>query len=193
MRRGKYRLKPSIWKWSTRTVVTIGVGAALYGATSWIGIPITVDTQIRPAIALLAIFGALFGPIVGFIAGFIGHVINDFITYGTVWWGWALGSGITAASMGLIYLVKDFNPMDGEVKKKHFVQFFLYGVLGIFVSLVFSFLFDIYVMGEPNDKMVVQVIAAGAANLAVFIVLGLPAVWAFAKRNRNNTNLSVDR
>ncbi len=193
MRRGKYRLKPSIWKWSTRTVVTIGVGAALYGATSWIGIPITVDTQIRPAIALLAIFGALFGPIVGFIAGFIGHVINDFITYGTVWWGWALGSGITAAFMGLIYLVKDFNPMDGEVKKKHFVQFFLYGVLGIFVSLVFSFLFDIYVMGEPNDKMVVQVIAAGAANLAVFIVLGLPAVWAFAKRNRNNTNLSVDR
>ncbi|WMT40726.1 ECF-type riboflavin transporter substrate-binding protein [Paenibacillus sp. D2_2] len=186
-------MKPSIWKWNTRTVVTIGVGTALYGATSWIGIPITVDTQIRPAIALLAILGALFGPIVGFIAGFLGHVINDFITYGTVWWGWALGSGITAAFMGLIYLVKGFNPMDGEVKKKHFVQFFIYGVLGIFISLLFSFLFDIYVMGEPNDKMVIQTVAAGTANLAVFIVLGLPAVWAFAKRNRNNTNLSVDR
>lgn len=186
-------MKPSLWKWSTRTVVTIGIGAALYGATSWIGIPIAPDTQLRPAIALLAIFGALFGPVVGFIAGFIGHVINDLITSGTVWWGWALGSGITAAFMGLIYLSKDFNAQEGQVKKSHLVRFIIYGVVGIFVSLTFSGFFDIVLMGEPNNKIVVQVVSAGLANLAVFLILGLPAVWAYAKRNQDNSNLSVDR
>lgn len=191
--KGGFLMKPSIWKWSTRTVVTIGIGAALYGATSWIGIPIAPDTQLRPAIALLAIFGALFGPVVGFIAGFIGHVINDFIQSGTVWWGWALGSGITAAFMGLIYLSKDFNPKDGVIKKKHLISFIIYGVIGIFVSLAFSGLFDIYAMGEPNNKIVIQVISAGLVNLAVFLILGVPAVWAYAKRNRNNANLTVER
>jgi len=174
-------------------VVTIGIGAALYGATSWIGIPIAPDTQLRPAIALLAIFGALFGPVVGFIAGFIGHVINDLITSGTVWWGWALGSGITAAFMGLIYLAKSFDPQGGDIRKRHLAHFLLYGLVGIFAALVFSGLFDIYVMGEPNDKIVIQTISAGLANAAVFIILGIPAVWAYAKRNRSNTNLTVER
>lgn len=186
-------MKSSIWKWNTRTVVTIGIGAALYGATSWIGIPIAPDTQLRPAVALLAIFGALFGPVVGFVAGLIGHVINDFLTSGTVWWGWALGSGITAAFMGLIYLSKDFNPQDGEIRKGHVVRFLIYGLVGIFVSLAFSGLFDIYVMGEPNDKIIIQTATAGLANTAVFVILGIPAVWAYAKRNRNNTNLTVER
>ncbi|GIP58696.1 ECF-type riboflavin transporter substrate-binding protein [Paenibacillus sp. FSL W8-0186] len=185
-------MKPSIWKWSTRTVVTIGIGAALYGATSWIGIPIGTDTQLRPSIALLAIFGALFGPVVGFIAGFLGHVINDFITNGTVWWGWALGSGIAAAFMGLIYLAKGFNPQDGEIRKTHIVQFIVYGVIGIFTALAFSYLFDIFVMGEPGDKVIVQAVAAGLANTAVFFILGVPAVWAYAKRNRNDANLTID-
>ncbi|MNW46634.1 hypothetical protein D3C74_239400 [compost metagenome] len=142
---------------------------------------------------MLAIFGALFGPIVGFIAGFIGHVINDLITSGTVWWGWALGSGITAAFMGLIYLAKDFNAQEGQMKKNHVAWFVVYGIVGIFVSLAFSGYFDILVMGEPNDKIAVQVISAGLANLAVFLILGLPAVLAYVKRNRNNSNLSVDR
>lgn len=186
-------MKTSVWKWNTRTVVTIGIGAALYGATSWIGIPIAPDTQLRPAVALLAIFGALFGPVVGFTAGFIGHVINDLLTSGTVWWGWALGSGITAAFMGLIYLSADFNPQDGLVRKGHLVRFVIYGLVGIFASLAFSGLFDIVVMGEPNDKIVIQTVSAGLANTGVFLILGLPAVWAFAKRNRNNTNLTVDR
>ncbi|MNJ72958.1 hypothetical protein D3C77_696800 [compost metagenome] len=74
----------------------------------------------------------------------------------------------------------------------HIIQFIVYGIIGIFAALAFSYLFDIYVMGEPGDKVVVQAIVAGLANTAVFFILGIPAVWAYAKRNRNDTNLSVD-
>ncbi|MMZ59155.1 hypothetical protein D1872_211770 [compost metagenome] len=185
-------MKPSIWKWNTRTVVTIGLCAALYGATSWIGIPIVSDIQLRPAIALLAVFGALFGPVVGFAAGFIGHIINDFITSGTVWWGWALSSGIAAAFMGLVYLSKDFNAEEGSIKKRHLIQFWIYGTIGIFGSLAFSGFFDIVIMGEANDKIPIQIVSAGLANLGVFLVLGIPAVWAYAKRNQG-TNLTEER
>lgn len=86
-------MKPSLWAWNTRTVVATGIGAALYGAASWINVPIVPDTQLRPAIALLAILGALYGPVVGFIAGFIGHVFNDLITSGAVWWSLGAGFG----------------------------------------------------------------------------------------------------
>lgn len=184
-------MKSSVWKLSGRSFITIGIGAALYGATSWIGIPIAADTQLRPAIALLAIFGALFGPVVGFAVGFFGHAINDFLSGGTVWWGWALGSGITAVFMGFTYLSRDFNPQEGEIRKGHILRLLVSGLAGIFLSLVFSGLFDIYITGELNNKIVViQTVAAGLANTFVFVVLGLPAVWAYAKRNRNNTNLT---
>ncbi|WP_270619904.1 ECF-type riboflavin transporter substrate-binding protein [Paenibacillus macerans] len=186
-------MKPSLWAWNTRTVVATGIGAALYGAASWINVPIVPDTQLRPAIALLAILGALYGPVVGFIAGFIGHVFNDLITSGAVWWSWALGSGITAAFMGLVYMFKDFNAREGRMNKSHLVPFAVCGIVGIFVSLTFSGLFDILVMGEPHDKIVVEAVTAGLANAAVFLILGLPSVWAYAKRNRSNPNLSVDR
>lgn len=181
-------MKASIRKWSAKTVVTIGAGAVLYGATSWIGIPIVEDTHLRPAIALLTIFGALFGPVIGFIVGLVGHVLHDYLTGGTVWWGWALSSGITAAFMGLVYLSKDFDPHKGQIRKKHILQLLIYGLIGIFTSLVFSGLFDIFIMGEPNDKIVfVQTLTAGLANSFVFIVLGIPAVWAYANRDRSHT------
>ena len=51
-------------KIDTKTIVTIGVAAALYGALGFVGIPVGPNTQLKPAIALLAIFSALFGPLV---------------------------------------------------------------------------------------------------------------------------------
>ena len=71
---------------STKTVVAIGIGAALYAALSAISVPIRPNTSFRIAIALLPIFGAFFGPGAGFLIGFIGHALNDAFMYGSVWW-----------------------------------------------------------------------------------------------------------
>jgi len=48
-------------------------------------------------------------------------------------------------------------------------------------------------MGEPFDKMVVQVGGAIIANIVVFIVIGVPAVLGIAKRNKKNSNLTMDK
>lgn len=185
-------MKPSWWVWSSRTWVITGLGALLYWATSWIGIPITSTVELRPGIALLSVLGALFGPVVGFIAGFVGHAMNDLMMDGTVWWGWALGSGMTAAFMGLVFLYKDFDAHEGMMEKRHLIRFVLYGTVGIFVSLLFSGVFDALVLREPLGSLVEQVICAGVANVGVFLIVGLPAVWAYAKRNRGHIQSSPE-
>lgn len=80
--------KQSIFKLTTKHVVAIGIGAALYAAASMISINVAPNTSLRLAVALLCIFGAIFGPVVGFLVGFIGHALNDAISYGSVWWSW---------------------------------------------------------------------------------------------------------
>lgn len=185
-------MKRPAFQLSTKTVVTIGICSALYGATFMIGIPAGPDTFLKPAIALLAIFGALFGPMVAFAAGFIGHVLTDLMSSGMVWWGWALGSGITGAFMGLIYLHKKFDPHSGSVTGKQIGMLTVYGVLGIVLSLLFSGWFDAVFMGEPTDKLILQVSVASIANIAVFVVLGLPAVLGYSKRSAKSGNLTIN-
>ncbi|GAF10175.1 substrate-specific component MtsA of methionine-regulated ECF transporter [Paenibacillus pini JCM 16418] len=127
------------------------------------------------------------------MAGLIGHVLNDLLTSGTVWWGWALGSGITAAFMGLIYVSKGFDPLNGLYTRKHIGLFVVYGIVGLALSLLFSGWFDIAFMGEPLTKEITQVTAAFISNVIVFLVLGVPAVIGYAKRNAKVSNLSVNK
>lgn len=157
-----------------------------------IGIPAGPDTFLKPAIALLAIFGALFGPMVAFAAGLIGHVLTDLMSSGMVWWGWALGSGITGAFMGLIYLHKSFDPHSGSVTGKQLGVLSAYGVVGIVLSLLFSGWFDAVFMGEPTDKLILQVSVASIANIAVFVILGLPAILGYSKRSAKSGNLTIN-
>ena len=48
------------------------------------------------------------------------------------------------------------------------------GLIGIVIAIIFAGAFDIIVMGEPFDKIVIQVLGATIADVIVFLVLGLP-------------------
>ena len=60
-------------KLSTKTVVVIAVGAALYGigGLPMFGVPVFANTTLKPSMAILALFSVLFGPFVGTIG--VGH------------------------------------------------------------------------------------------------------------------------
>ena len=61
-------------KFSVKTVVAIGIGAALFFVLGKIAIPSPVaNTNISLQYAILAMFATLFGPIAGALIGFIGH------------------------------------------------------------------------------------------------------------------------
>ena len=65
-------------KFSVKTVVAIGIGAALFFVLGKIAIPSFVaNTNISLQYAILAMFATLFGPIAGALIGFIGHTLID--------------------------------------------------------------------------------------------------------------------
>ena len=87
-------------KLSTKLVVAIGIGAALYGILGLWGFSIAPNTFIKPALAILTIFGALFGPVAGLLIGLIGHTVTDTIAGWGIWWGWVLVPALSALQWG---------------------------------------------------------------------------------------------
>lgn len=187
-------MKQSIFDFNTKTVVAIGIGAALYGLLSTVTIPVVPQTGLRPAIAILTIFGAMFGPIVGFLSGAIGHIITD-LTWGggTIWWTWVLGSAISGFGMGIVYLNSSFNIKEGRSSKGSIASLAIIGSLALAVGFGVSSILDVYLFGEPADKMWVQFTASTLANVGVHLVLGLLAVLALLQMNRHNSNLRVQK
>lgn len=180
-------------QFTTRTVVAIGIGAALYGILGIWGFSIAPNTYIKPAIALLVIFGALFGPVTGLLVGLIGHTLTDAILGFGIWWGWVISSGITGLFSGFIMNKKSFSIKDGQFTKSHIGFLIATSVAGILLGLVFAGIFDVFFMGEPADKIFIQVGGAFLANLLVFFVIALPALIAIAKANKRSTNLKVEQ
>ena len=177
---------------STKTVVAIGVGAALYAALSAISIPVGPNTSFRIAIALLPIFGAFFGPATGFLIGFIGHALNDAFMYGGVWWSWVFLSAMMGFFGGFICFDKKFDPLNGVCTKVHIGLMYLWSLIGMFVGSVIAYLGDVYLYGEPAEKLFVQITLANISNLVVIAVIGIPAVILIAKSKAKNKGLKKD-
>ena len=73
-------------KLSVKSVVAIGIGAALFFVLGKVAIPSPVpNTNISLQYAIEAVFATLFGPIAGVVIGFIGHKLIDATSYGP-WW-----------------------------------------------------------------------------------------------------------
>lgn len=165
----------------TRHVVAIGIGAALYAATSVFSIQIAPNTSLRLAIALLTVFGALFGPMVGFLVGFIGHALNDAMMYGSVWWSWVFMSGSVGLFAGLVVYHKGFDVNRGLVSKWHIMWMYIYGICGAVVGSVVAYLGDVYLYGEATDKLFLQLAVANTTNLIVVAAVGIPVVINLAR------------
>ncbi len=174
---------------STKTVVAIGLGAALYYALSYISIPIGPNTSLRPAVALLTIIGAMFGPIAGLFAGFIGHALFDALSYGSVWWSWVALSAVLGLSQGLIFADKSFSVSAGQINKKHIVMMYAYTIIGIVAAGLIAYAGDVFMYGEPADKVWIQIALASVSNFLVVAVIGVPVVIAIAKSNARKTGL----
>ncbi len=177
---------------STKTVVAIGIGAALYAALSAISVPIGPNTSFRIAIALLPIFGAFFGPTAGFLIGFIGHALNDAFMYGGVWWSWVFLSAMMGLFGGLVCFDKKFDPINGACTKAHIAMMYIWSLVGMLVGSVIAYLGDVYLYGEPAEKLFVQITLANISNLIVIAVIGIPAVILIAKSKAKNKGLKKD-
>lgn len=100
-----------IWQVTTREVVYMAIGAALYGVLSWatniIQLPSVSLVSLRPAVVIPVFFGFVFGPVVGFFTGAVGNILGDALTGWGVYPVWDIANGLMGLIPGLVLAFAD--------------------------------------------------------------------------------------
>lgn len=166
-------------KLSVKTVVAIGIGAALFFVLGKIAIPSPVpNTNISLQYAIQTVFATLFGPIAGLLIGFIGHTLIDATSYGP-WWSWIIASAFVGLVVGLVTMKLDINE---GIDTKKIVQFNVAQIVAHLLAwgLVAPCL-DIVIYKEPVEKLFAQGLMVGTANIVTTGIVGTLLLVAYAK------------
>ena len=181
---------------SARTVVAIGIGAALvFVLMCFVTLPSGVpNTEIRLGIAVLAIFAATFGPIAGLLIGFIGHALSDLTTCLTggddkIWWSWVIASALFGCIVGAFWKLYKI-----EEKRFGLKECLIFNGVQIGANIL-AYVFiaralDLLFYNEPFEKVTLQGLTAAGVNSAVILILG--SVWAlcYSKTRTKADNLN---
>jgi len=178
-------------KLSTKTVVVIAVGAALYGigGLPMFGIPVFANTTLKPAMAILALFSVLFGPFVGLLVGLIGHWVTDLFAGWGVWFTWVLGSGVVGLVIGLFPRLTNRRIQSGIFLMKDFVLFVVLAFAGNVIGYGVSAFLDTVLYAEPFTKVFTQLTIIASGNTVLIAVVGYFILKSAAKRNKQSSNL----
>lgn len=166
-------------KLSVKSVVAIGIGAALFFVLGRISIPTPVpNTYVSLQYAIQAVFAMLFGPIAGLLIGFIGHTLIDATTYGP-WWSWIIASACVGLIIGLVTIKLDVNEGIDVKKIIHFNV--AQAIAHLLAWGIIAPCLDILIYNEPVEKLFAQGLTAGIANIITTGVVGTLLLVAYAK------------
>ena len=166
---------------SVKTVVAIGIGAALFFILGrFVAIPSPVpNTTISLQYGLLSFMAVLFGPLAGGLIGLIGHTLID-LSYGWgIWWSWVLATMFFGIFMG--FASRTVHLQDGEFGSKGIAGFNLFQVIGHVIAwgLIAPSL-DIAMYAEPASKVFLQGLVSGLSNVVTTAILGTIICAAYA-------------
>ncbi len=168
-------------KFSVKTIVAIGIGAALFFVLGrFVAIPSPVpNTNISVQYGLLAFLAVVYGPAAGALIGFIGHALIDFSYGWGVWWSWVIASAVFGLLMG--FATKALKMDEAEMGKKGLIKFNVAQVVCHLVCwMLVAPVLDVYMMGEPWDKLIAQGLMAGVANAVTTVIVGSLLCVAYA-------------
>ena len=177
-------------KFSVKSIVAIGIGAALFFVLSrFVSIPSPVaNTNICLQYGLLAFLATVFGPVVGCLVGFIGHALTD-LSWGSPWWSWIIASGVFGLLMGFSVKVLKIN--EEEIGKKGLIKF---NIAQVVIHLIcwcgVAPVLDILIYSEPVEKLFAQGLMAAVANAITTAIVGslLCVAYAATKPKANSLN-----
>ena len=182
-------------KFSTRTIVATGLGAAVFFVLfTYVKVPSPIpETSLQTAYGVSSFFAAIFGPLAGFLIAFIGHALSDFIGYGSPWWSWVIASGTAAMITG--FAARKIAPAveEGEFTTKELSYFLLWvSIANVAAWLVVAPVLDIVMYAEPVKTVFVQGIAAAVMDAIVSGILGAVLLKAYASTKTGKGTLSRD-
>ena len=180
-------------KFSVKTIVAIGIGAALFFVLGkFVAIPSPVpNTSITTQYGLLAFMAVVFGPIAGALIGFIGHMLIDFAAGWGIWWSWVIASGVFGLLVGLG--AKAVKLEECELGKKGLIKFNIVQVVSHLICwMAVAPVLDVYMMGEPWDKLISQGLMAGLGNAVTTAIVGSLLCVAYAATKTKAGSLSKE-
>ena len=142
---------------SIKTVVAIGIGAALFFVLGrFVAIPSPVpNTNISLQYAVLGLLAAMYGPVAGGLIGFIGHTLIDLSWGGSPWWSWVITSAFVGVVIGLF--AKKLQVQEGDFGKGKVAVFTVANVIAHVVGwVVVAPVLDIVIYAEPANKVFAQ-------------------------------------
>lgn len=182
-----------MWKLSVKTVVAIGIGAAIFIVLGMFGsIPTGIpNTNLDTSYGLLAMMAAIFGPVAGLLIGLIGHSLKDIFLYGSAWWSWVVCSALAGFFIGLF--VRNYGVEDG---KFGFRQAVIFNIVQIVTNAVCWFglapTLDIVIYAEPANKVFTQGLVAGGVNMVVMLVLGTALLFGYSATRQKASSLNKE-
>ncbi|MDE6547089.1 ECF-type riboflavin transporter substrate-binding protein [Lactobacillus isalae] len=178
---------------SVKSVVAIGIGAAIYVILArFTSIPTGIpNTNIEIVYPFLALLATIYGPVVGFSVGFIGHALGDFLMYGQTWWSWVLATAVLGLIIGLYGMRLDLE--NGVFTVKQMVGFNIVQIIANVVSwLVIAPIGDILIYSEPQNKVFLQGATATITNSLSILILGTILLKAYAATKVKKGSLRRD-
>ena len=167
---------------SIKTVVAVGIGAALFFVLGrFVAIPSPVpNTNISLQYAVLALLAAMYGPVAGGLIGSIGHTLIDLSWGGSPWWSWVIASAFVGVAVGLFS--KKLNLQEGEFSKKQAALFALANIVAHLLAWVLvAPVLDIAIYAEPVKKVFAQGAFAAVSNSITAVVVGGLLVLAYTR------------
>ena len=176
------------------TIVAIGIGAALFFVLGrFVAIPSPVpNTNISTQYGLLAFMAALFGPLAGALIGLIGHALIDFSYGWGIWWSWVIASAVFGALMGLVS--KKLALEDGVFGGVGMATFNIFQIAGHVIAWgLIAPVLDILMYAEPANKVFLQGLVGGIANIVTTAIIGTILCAAYAASRPKKGSLSQEQ
>jgi len=167
---------------SIKTVVAIGIGAALFFVLGrFVAIPSFVpNTNITLQYAILALLAVMYGPVAGGLMGFIGHTLIDLSWGGSPWWSWVIASAFVGVVVGLF--ANKIKVSEGSFGKKEMIAFVIANVVANVIAWVgVAPVLDILIYAEPVDKVFAQGAFAAVSNTITAVIVGVLLCVAYTK------------
>ena len=169
-------------KLSIKTIVAIGIGAAVFMILGRFGsIPTGIpNTNIETCYEFLALMAILYGQFAGVAIGFIGHALKDLVFYGSPWFSWVIASAVVGLIIGLA--CEKLNVNEGEFDKKEMIIFNIYQIIANAIAwLLVAPILDIAIYAEPANKVYAQGAVAAVSNAITVGVLGTILLYTYSK------------
>ena len=180
-------------KFSVKSIVAIGIGAALFFVLGrFVAIPSPVpNTNFSVQYGLLAFLSVVYGPVVGGLVGFIGHALIDFSYGWGVWWSWVIASAVFGVLVGFSAMLLKMD--EAEMGKKGLIKFNI-GQVGSHIICwgAVAPVLDILMYNEPLDKLFAQGLMSAIGNAVTTAIVGSRLCIAYAATKTKSGSLTKE-